>query len=235
MLVRKDAPSKDQRIPKLVQEHAQKAEDTLHLMIARRTQQGPTCTMAPNKESFDFVIRGWTRCRRSIDIAERTMSALRLLERYQSVVDASVKPDARSYGMVMDAMAVKASLKVKRCHAPVKGKGEACRDQSQNGLEEIQLLRDTLELLYEKSKTGDPFIAPTTFTYNMLLSGWANVASLHANAPSEAESILRHMKVLKDDGRHNVAADATSYLLVMRAWVNSKLPNRGQRVAWLLR
>jgi hypothetical protein len=96
-------------------------------------------------------------------------SALCLLERYQSVVDASVKPDARSYGMVMDAMAVKASLKVKRCHAPVKGKGKACRDQSQNGQDEIQLLRDTLELLDEKSKTGDPFIAPITFTYNMLL------------------------------------------------------------------
>ena len=81
--------------------------------------------MAPTIESFNLVLRGWTRCRRSIDIAERTMDALNLLEQYQLSVDPNVRPDSISYGMAMDAINVRAKLKVKRTRGPTgKSKSE---------------------------------------------------------------------------------------------------------------
>lgn len=216
----------------LVQEHAQKAENVLRFMIAMRRKEGPQCRMPPNAESFNYVIRGWTRCRKSKDITNRTMDALSLMEQYQSSVDPSVRPDSKTYGMTMDAISVRAKLKAQQCHRP--GGRVFLNDPSQNGLEEIQLLTNMISFFHEKRKAGDTFIAPNTFAYNILLSCWANIASLHDHAPSVAENILRQMTSFKEQGVYGVGPDSTSYLMVMRVWANSSKPNRGQRVVWLL-
>jgi hypothetical protein len=218
----------------VVRLHAEKASEVLQHMISKRREEGSNCAIAPNTESFNLVIRGWTRCRKDHDIADQTMHILKMLEDFQSIVDEKVGPNARSYGLVMDAIAVKASLKVKQCMTNKKGKLEATSDPSRNGMEEVQILRQILEYLYEKNLSGDQSISPDTFAYNMILSCWANIAPLHSQAPSEAENILQHMKALHEEGRYDTAPDTTSYMLCMRAWVNSKLENRGQRVKWLL-
>lgn len=223
---------KNSQKSKMIVEHAQKAENVLRFMIAMRRKEGPDCKMKPNSESFNLVIRGWTRCRKSLDIVDRTMDALSLMEQYQSSVDGSVRPDSKSYGMTMDSISVRAKLKVKCSRGPL---GKSSRNNpSENGLAEIQLLSNMIDFFHEKRKAGDSVIAPSTYTYNILLGCWANVAILHEHAPSEAEKILRHMTYLKEQGVDGVGPDSTSYLMVMRAWANTSKLNRGQRIAWLL-
>ena len=216
----------------LVREHAQKAENVLRYMVAMRRKEGPECVMAPTLDSFNLVLRGWTRCRRSIDIVERTMDALNLMEQYQLSVDPNVRPDSKSYGMAMDAINVRAKLKVKRTRGPM---GKMNRNNpSENGMEEIQLLTNMLDFLQEKKRAGDLYLAPKTSSYNILLSCWANAAFLHEHAPTEAEKILCQMTLFKEQGIDGVEPDSTSYLMVMRAWLNSNRPNRGTRSTWLL-
>ena len=216
----------------LIREHAQKAENVVRYMVAMRRKEGPECLMAPTIESFNLVLRGWTRCRRSIDISERTMDALNLLEQYQLSVDPNVRPDSRSYGMAMDSINVRAKLKVKRTRGPL-GKANS-NNPSENGIEEVQLLTNMIDFLHEKKKAGDMYLAPNTYSYNILLSCWANAAFLHEHAPSETEKILRQMTLFKENGMDGMEPDSTSYLMVIRAWANSNRPNRGTRATWLL-
>jgi hypothetical protein len=216
----------------LIREHAQKAENVVRYMVAMRRKEGPECKVAPTIESFNLVLRGWTRCRKSIDISERTMDALNLLEQYQLSVDPNVRPDSKSYGMAMDAINVRAKLKVKLTRGPL---GKTNRNNpSENGIEEIQLLTNMIEFLHEKKESGDTHLAPNTFSYNILLSCWANAAFLHEHAPSETEKVLRQMTLFKEQGLDGMEPDNISYLMVMRAWANSNRPNRGHRATWLL-
>jgi len=130
----------------------------------------------------------------------------------------------------MDSISVRAKLKVKRCRPFSPSSG----DPHHNGLEEIGLLKNMLDFLHTKENQGFPHLAPTTVAYNMLLSCWANIASLHYTAPSESEAVLRLMTSMKERGHSDVGPDSVSYLLVLRTWVNSGRPNLGQRVEWLL-
>lgn len=211
-----------------VREHAEMAEKMLRYMVAQRNKGGPKSRIVPNTESFNLVIRGWTRCRKDMDLADRAMAVYQLMERYRTI-DAGVAPDPRTFGLIMDSIAVRAKLKVKHCR-----RDHERDDPLKNGMEEINSLRSLLEIIHEKHASGQSEVAPSTYTYNVLLACWSNVASLHENATDEAESIMRHMTSLQEDGHGNVGPDAVSYMSVMRAWLNSKKANRGQRIGWLL-
>lgn len=93
--------------------------------------------MAPNIESFNFLIRAWTRYRKSYDIADQAIRALRKLENYQSEVDPTVRPNQRSYVMVMDATMARAKLKVKK----IRNNRSLCWKSEENGLDEVKLLK----------------------------------------------------------------------------------------------
>lgn len=215
-----------------MREHALKAENVVRFMIEMRRKEGPECRMAPNTETFNLLLRGWTRCRKSMDIADRTMDAFALFEKYQLSVDPMVQPNEKSYSMAMDSICVRAKLKVNHIRSPL---GKACRNNpSLNGLQEIQLLTNMIKVLHEKLKAGDQCIRPTTVTYNILLSCWANSAFIMEHAPAEAERILREMTLFKEQGIDGIEPDHKSYLMVMRAWANSDKPNRGHRTTWLL-
>jgi hypothetical protein len=214
----------------LVRTHAQKAESTLRYMIAHAKEHGKESTAAPTTDSFNYVIRAWTRCRRSGDVADRAMDALHLLENYQLTVDANVGPDQKSLVMIMDAIAVRAKLKVK-LYLYKKGTRWS---PDENGLNEIKILNDIIKYLREKGAAGERQMLPTTIAYNTLMSTWAHLSRIHPNGPLEAEKVLQHMISLKDRGSDEVAPDALSYLIVMRCWMNSDQPNRGHRVEWWL-
>jgi hypothetical protein len=215
----KNSPNKE-----LVKIHAQTAERALLYMIADRKKHGSESTIAPNTQSFNFVIRAWTRCRRSYGIADHCMDTITLLDDYQATVDSSVRPDSRSYGMAMDSIAVLGRLKVKR----YKNQKKENDDPSENGLAEIRQLEQILGRL---RKNG---VLPTTHNYNILISAWANVSAVNPRAPMEAESVLQRMIALKDQGEDQAAPDSLTYTTVMRAWANGRAPNRGKRVQWWL-
>lgn len=209
--------------------NAEKAEKTLRYMIKEGVRHGIGSKISPNIESFNYVIRAWTRCRQSFEIVNQAMGTLQMLERYQQI-DATVRPNSKSYTLVLDAIAVLARLKAKRC---VHQKRDV-NDPNENGLSEIELLQRLLSTLQEKTDGGDDTLLKDTSAYNMLISAWANISSLHANAPLEAEKVLQHMITMKDNGHDEATPDALTYSLLMRAWANSTNPNRGKRVAWWL-
>lgn len=214
----------------MVRLHALKAESTLQFMIQDHKRRGSKSCIAPNTESFNFVIRAWTRCRKNRDVAQRAIETLKLLESYHSI-DPSVIPDTKSYAMVMDAIALQAKLKVKY----LRTRKKSWKDPEQNGLAEIRLMNDILVYLNEKKQHGEMNLGSNTHIFNTLVGAWANLTSpIHPEAPSEAESILQHMIVARDKGQVEISPDSTTYLMVMRSWVNSEQSNRGQRVAWWL-
>jgi len=215
----------------MVRAHAKKAEETLKYMIADRKKRGNSSLIAPDTDSFNFVIRAWTRCRRSLDIADRSLHALRSLERYQTSIDRNVGPDEKSYAMVMDAIAVCAKLRIRG----IQNKRNLWRDESMNGIGEIKLLNKILRFMREKSASGECGVRPNTHCMNALIAAWANLSGrIHPYAAEEAERVLRYMISQVDQGVDEVAPDAVTYLLLLRAWRNSNKPIRGDRVNWLL-
>lgn len=215
---------------KLVVYHAEVAERALRYMILERQKNGPGYRISPNTESFNLVIRGWTRCRKMLEIADKATNVLHLMEQYCTEIDSGVEPNSRTYGLIMDAVAVKAKLKAKRCLM------KKCNplDPASNGLEEINLIRSLIEAIYNKNHAFDVDDGSNTYNYNVLLGCWANISSLHEIATTEAENILQHMVALKESGQAKSGPDATSYLITMRVWCNSTKANKGERITWLL-
>jgi hypothetical protein len=214
----------------LVKDHALKAEQTLRLMIFKRRKEGEDSSMAPNVNSFNFAIRAWTRCRRSPDIADRSISVLHLLENYEKTLDSSVRPNVKSYAMVMDSIAVVARLKVKRCQSMPK----TVKNPSTNGLNEINLLQEVVSYMRNQASLGKHHLAPNGVIFNTLISCWSSLAKIHSHAPNESEKILQSMIRMKDMGENHTAPDATSYLMVMRTWLNSQQSIRAERISWWL-
>lgn len=214
----------------LVRRHAIKAESTLQYMMEQRKVHGKNSVAAPDTDSFNFVIRAWTRCRRNIDVADRATEVLRLLEHYELTVDGTVKPNHKSFAMVLDSIAVRAKIKVKRC----RNKQQDWSYPDKNGLNEINIINDAIKYQWERAIAGEPDLLPGTVAYNTLMSAWSHFSWVDQSGPLEAEKVLQHMISLKDQGTDGAAPDALSYLIVMRCWMNSELPNRGQRVEWWL-
>lgn len=214
-----------------VRQHAEKVQSYVKYMIEQRANQGPNCRASPDEESFNFLIRAWTRCRQSRDIVDRAMDALHLFEDYQRDVDPQVRPNTKTYAMVMDAITVSARLKVQvnkqypRKHS----------DKSLNGLDEIDLLMGIVDFMQKNADNGHIRLAPNTYIYNILISCWAHISALHAHGPLKAEKLLQKMIAMKDSGREEVAPDAFTYMSVIRAWINSKAPIRAKRAEWWLK
>mmetsp|Transcript_22173 Transcript_22173/g.61726 ORF Transcript_22173/g.61726 Transcript_22173/m.61726 type:complete len:399 (+) Transcript_22173:327-1523(+) len=74
----------------------------------------------PNTDTFNFVIRGWTRCKHEAFMHERVLAILRLMESYQRenpaafIVDRDApRPNTKSYSMAMDALISEAKRKAR--------------------------------------------------------------------------------------------------------------------------
>jgi hypothetical protein len=212
----------------LVTQHAEKAKLILELMIDDRKKRGGDSIMAPDTDSFNFVIRAYTRIRFKDSVAETAMEILQQLEDYQSTVDENVKPNIKSYAMVMDAIAVRARQVVQQSLR----RKDLWNDPVHNGLNQVKLLKNIVD--YMKSK-GGASLQPNTHAYNVICSAWANLSSpMHPDAPHQAEKVVQHMMRLRDEGHISASPDAYSYQMVMRAWKNSNTSNRGKRVSWWL-
>lgn len=245
--------------------HAQLAESILLTMIeetlihrekfrsGEKTTTEELSPMAPTLDSFKYVIRGWTRCRKNISITAKALNVLKLMEHYQlQFPQSSIEPDDHSYNMILDAIVVRADLKVKKVKYIIdkvnNGKiipnhQQVLEDPNANGLGEAQLIDDILGLMGNarnengsSRRTSGVGSVPTSQTsYNMLLNCWAKLAPLHERAPYEAEKVFSKMESFRsnnyDDPR---SPDTLSYLNVIRAWSNSDHPTKGHRVTFFL-
>ena len=221
-------------------EAAELATNLLQHMMNQRYEHGEFCRISPNIDTFNFVIRAWTRCRENPELSNRAKGVFQLLEKYGREEDPSVQPNEKTYNMILDSMAVSARLKSRR-------KG------TETGLDEIRNIEERLRTM--------PTQFRSTNSRNMLLAAWANIAL--PKSPFECERLFetieepneytylnvmrswllskhpdRASKVAQWLNRQRMAAktDPTllprlgAYHLVMRAWTDVGQPEQTQNV-----
>ena len=217
--------------------YAKKAQETLEFMISQNKLMGPESPVIPNTESFNYVLRAWTRCRGEPPVAYHVMDILKQMAEYQrqDPENSPVFPNTQSYTMVMDAFAAAAGLKATRCQQ--QGPSEDRHDPTKNGLEEIEMVEDLLKYMHKLHEDGGlDYVMPNSVTYNVLISAWARLAGpLHPSAPLQAEKVLRKMIALREDIHPEVAPNHLSYTKVMLAWANLGKGNAGKRAQWWLK
>jgi len=218
----------------IVQSNAAKAEGILRRLHSEFHHFGEASTAIPNTETFNFVIRGWTRCKHDIIIAKKVLELLRLMEAYQRENPSSSKvlPDTRSYSMAIDALGSVAKMKARRCY---EGSGFS-DDPSVNGIGELEEAQNILSYMHDLQDAGVQGVVPHAVPYNILITGWAAIARYgHEDAPFKAEEIVRTMLSHKDKGFADRAPDRISFEKVITAWANSNHPNAGKRASWWLK
>ena len=207
--------------------HANKAQEILQFMMEGARKHGDTCPYKPNVESFNFLIRAWTRPRRNPEIAERAMDALSLMKRY-SETDPSCRPNRKSYTMVMDAYATRAKMKAKACSSkPIYNRSPS--PASDNGLQEIHALIKILKEIKKNLVEG-----PDTYAYNILIRCWADISRVHHEGPTEAEKILSKMLDMYNQGNIACAPDAYSFSSAILAHSMMLHPDSVKRIEYLL-
>jgi len=197
---------------KALRERAQKSEAMLEYMMSsqRRNPQG---NIRPNTESFNFVIRSWTRCRNE-NVVDRVENIVRLMTDYGDTTDKQVQPNEKTYAMLLDAMSVRVKLRVNQ------QKESTNDDKIDEVLDRIEQMRMTLGSIAHQCDAS-----LTTSLHNTLIAAWSHAAEVYSKAPYEAEHLLQSMET---------APDSFSYLLVMRSWQRSQHSNRAERVLWWL-
>eukprot|EP00536_Pseudo-nitzschia_multiseries_P009682 jgi/Psemu1/306755/fgenesh1_kg.278_\ len=215
----------------------------------------------PNTDTFNFAIRGWTRCKHEPFMHERVLSILRLMESYQRenptafIVDRDApRPNTKSYSMAMDALISEAKRKARHHNNQMlrrKKRGYQHQEESQNshlnGRDEINEATSILKYLHDLHDAGVEGVVPHRVPYNILITGWAALASFSQHRRNhgptnnnhdeefKAEEILRTMISHRENGFIEASPDVVSYERVMLAWANSGHPNAGKRALWWLK
>jgi hypothetical protein len=241
------------RRPQVLLANARKAEETLMEMLKRHkdqttkytdatklmpmtTMMPPQVAVVPTTESFNYVIRAYSRCRnRGCDmgdpekIAQKIMSLVRGMESKQrqhqieqsnnpySVPESQIQPNTRTYCMTMDMWGVVAGWKAQK---GFKNRQRTKHFQNNNnvldGTNQIDKVEGILKYMHDLEKAGRENAAPNTVAYNLWIGAWARTAHpYNPEAPMRAERVLRRMMVLRDNQKlfanNIIAPDETSY------------------------
>jgi len=154
----------------------------------------------PNTETFNHVIRGWTRCKHEHNIHKRVLAILRLMESYQKenpdsfTTDSDLpRPNTKSYAMAMDALVSVAKQKARRYYNDQKarrkkrfhqnyeddghGRHDQIHDASLNGMDEIKEATAILKYIHDLYDAGVVGVVPHRVPYNILITGYSAMAS----------------------------------------------------------
>ena len=263
----------------------------------------PVYRIRPNTDTFNYVIRGWTRCKHERNSHSKAIAILRLMEghpppqqQHHQPPDAigisgkhstnsngnsthhsnATRPNTKSYAMVMDALITEAKRKARQhCNyrkrrartTPwgYKNNNAAVApteddDASRNGIDEMNEAAAILRYMHDLHDLGVEGVTPNRVAYNILITGWAALASFHDpisrydhgsrgdsddglpnsrnsmyGTEFKAEELLRTMMSHRDSGFSDAAPDVISYERVILAWANSGRPNAGKRALWWLK
>lgn len=106
----------------------ERAEECERILEYRLSPQAPL-GIRPTTQSFNYVLRAWTRCRKEMSVAGRVMDLVLRMERIQKehllaeengTVDedeiwkGNIAPDTKSYSMALDGWIIKAGLKAQK-------------------------------------------------------------------------------------------------------------------------
>jgi hypothetical protein len=204
-------PGKNKRNQSIVENNAIKAEAILRRLHSHYHHFGEEASSIPNTETFNYVIRGWTRCKHDEVIAKKVIALLRIMEIYQrnNPTDSRVLPNTKSYSMAMDALISVAKMKARRC---LQDGDSFTDDTSLNGVEELGEARAILTYMHDLHDAGVESVIPHRIPYNILITGWSSLAAFgHRDAPFKAEEIVRQMLSHKDKGFADAAPDRISF------------------------
>lgn len=227
-------PGNNKRNQWTVERHAKKADAILRRLHSEYHHRGDSFGLAPNTDTFNFVLRGWTRCQQDTVVLQQVMGLLRLMEAYQrsNPTDSRIRPNTKSYALAMDALVRTAKVKAYRAVED----GKFTTDTSTNGIDEMNEAEAILKYMHDLYNAGVEGVVPNRVPYNLLMTGWAALAgSKHFNAPFRAEEVIRRMFTHQDNGFTEAAPDRISYEKVMCAWANSLNGNACRRAQWWLK
>ena len=109
--------------------HWERAKEAEQILMYRLSPEAPLA-IRPSTDSFNYVLRAYTRCRKEMTVAQKVMDIVRMMERIQKEailaeetgVDISGKerkkctiaPNTKSYTIAIDAWIIKASIKAEK-------------------------------------------------------------------------------------------------------------------------
>jgi hypothetical protein len=181
----------------------------------------------PDVESYNWVMFAWTKSKHSDagKMSERLL--VDMIRKLKEPKYSHLKPDAKSYGLVILAQAKCGNIKRAKeilgeiCANYQKGNTDVVPDiRSFNAI--IDALRQSkatnagekaekiLQDMYSLSQSGLPHIQPNLVTYNSVIHVWAR--SRHAESGKKAELLLEDMQ------HHGVQPDIKTYTSLMNAW-----------------
>jgi hypothetical protein len=223
------------RQQKLLKSRAEEAEGLLKF----RLSDGVPVSIRPTTESYNYVLRAWTRCRKEMCVADRVMNLVKEMEAIQREYIQNKKdkwkqhiyPDAKTYTMVIDAWTIVASLKASKWYSQqlelsntynqIANKRSSGvmedrkrfferRNKYSDGTEEMENAAAVLKYVQTLEAAGKGI--HSVVGYNTILSGWARLANeMRPEIPLKSESILREMMEFYKNGNENLAPDLYSF------------------------
>ena len=195
--------------------HKQRAEEAEKLLRFRMSNDAPLI-IRPTTDSFNYVIRAWTRCRKEMCVAEKVMHLVREMEAIQrdciqsETRDKSehdswkqgITPNTKTYTMAIDAWVVVAGLKAQQWYSNQLELHNRYKQISRN--QQI----DTME--FRKK-----FLSDQKCNNNLDDDG--------SEEMENAASILKYISTLESVGRHDVKATVVGYNTLLSGW--AKLSN----------
>jgi len=133
------------------------------------------------------------------------------LHQYESSLDSSIRPTARSYNAIIYAWG---------------------RSKEMDGAKKAEDFLNAMEELYATKGLEIDYAKPNTINYNSVISAWAN--SEERESAERSEQILRRMEELHHDGDPEIKPNAISFNTCMDAWAKSGAESAGQNAEKLL-
>ncbi|KAL7520984.1 hypothetical protein ACHAWX_005674 [Stephanocyclus meneghinianus] len=209
------------RNPALHRRRAQEAESILRY---RMSPDAPS-SIRPTVESFNYVVRAWTRCRTDRTAAERVMEWVRTMEGMRRDVvrreterrendddewKRTIAPDAKTYAMAVDAWVVAAGIEAEQWYSE--------RRSLDNDYRQLENNRRRAS---SKSSSLSPMEDRQSFLERRSVRGDGT------DEMERAASLLRYMMALEEAGVDDVRATVVGYnTLLSGGWAKLANPLR---------
>ena len=217
-----------------------RAENTLEQMYEAHLLDGGT---EPDTRSFNHCLHAWAKCGTE-QAPERADSILRRMWKlHETGVLSNVRPDTKSYSIVMGCHVNARHPNIDRCLELFEEMQSRSipEDLVTNSICLNALARagrpaeaeDMLDRVIEKYTSGEIESKPDVGLFNYVLSAWSVTDA--ENAGYNGQRILDRMKELHQLGVLDNPPNLDSYTKLIRCWIHPKQPwERSERIASIL-
>lgn len=187
---------------KVLRQRAEEAEELLKFRLSDNAQ----ISIRPTTESYNYVIRAWTRCRREMCAAEKVMALVREMESIQRDYIKSkyksrcgddswqqhISPNTKTYTMAMDSWIIVAGLKASHWYSQQLELNNTYNQLSRN---KRNTLEDRERYLGRMNKIDDGSVEM-----------------------ENAASVLQYIQTLESAGRSDINATVVGFNTILSGW-----------------